>query len=181
MPATLASCCFFFVCFGLVFSVLFLLLFLQLEKYSTVLAPCMDSFFFIYIYIYIFFFWSIVDLKYFRFTAKWFSYTHTHILFFRLFSIIGYYKKKYGMCHEFVSSLHSSVQLLSHVRLFVTPWTAALQASLYHANLSIVPVLVYVLPKWTHGLFFHTASLYDKLFQILCWSKCSFFFPARWL
>ena len=52
VPATLASCCFFFVCFGFVFSVLFLLLFLELEKYSTVLAPCMDSFFFLNIYIF---------------------------------------------------------------------------------------------------------------------------------
>ena len=36
------------------------------------------------------FYWSIVALQGFRWTARWFSYTHTHILFFRLFSIIGY-------------------------------------------------------------------------------------------
>ena len=33
-----------------------------------------------------------IDLQCFRCTAKWFSYTYTHILFFRLFSIVGYYK-----------------------------------------------------------------------------------------
>ena len=38
------------------------------------------------------FYWSIVDFQCFRCTAKWFSYTYTHILFLKLFSTIGYYK-----------------------------------------------------------------------------------------
>ena len=38
------------------------------------------------------FYWSIVDLQCFRCTAGWFNYTYTHILFFRLLSIIGHYK-----------------------------------------------------------------------------------------
>ena len=36
-----------------------------------------------------------------------------------------------GYFPSFTSLRFSTVQLLSHVRLFVTPWTAALQASLY--------------------------------------------------
>ena len=47
----------------------------------------MPIFFLIYL-----FYWSIVDLQWFRCTARWFNYTCTHILFFRLFYIIGYYK-----------------------------------------------------------------------------------------
>ena len=38
-------------------------------------------------------------------------------------------------CHKKISSVQfSSVQLLSHVRLFLTPWTAACQASLSITN-----------------------------------------------
>ena len=44
-------------------------------------------FFLIYI-----FYWTLADLQRFRYTARWFSYTYIHILFFRLFSVIGYYK-----------------------------------------------------------------------------------------
>ena len=35
-----------------------------------------------------------------------------------------------GLLHNIVNQLFSSVQLLSRVRLFVTPWTAGRQASL---------------------------------------------------
>ena len=45
---------------------------------------------YIYIYMYIYD-WSIVDLQCFRYTARWFNYANTHILFLKLFSIIGYY------------------------------------------------------------------------------------------
>ena len=38
------------------------------------------------------FYWSMVDLQCFRCTARWFSYTCTHILFLKSLSIIGYYK-----------------------------------------------------------------------------------------
>ena len=38
-----------------------------------------------------------------------------------------------------VAVLFSSVQSLSHVRLFVTPWTAALQASLSITNSWSIP------------------------------------------
>ena len=48
-----------------------------------------QSFLFLNIYT---FYQSIVDLQCFRCTARWFSYTFIHILFFRLFSIIGFYK-----------------------------------------------------------------------------------------
>ena len=45
----------------------------------------------LFFYMY-FFYWSLVDLQCFRCTARWFSSTNTHKLFFKLFSIIGYYK-----------------------------------------------------------------------------------------
>ena len=38
------------------------------------------------------------------------------------------------MCHAYVSVQFSSVPSLSHVKLFVTPWTAARQASLSISN-----------------------------------------------
>ena len=37
-------------------------------------------------------YWNIVDFQCFVWTEKWFSYTYTHTLFFRLLSIIDYYK-----------------------------------------------------------------------------------------
>ena len=40
------------------------------------------------------------------------------------------------------SGLFTSVQLLSHVRLFVTPWTAACQASLSITNSRSLPKLI---------------------------------------
>ena len=40
----------------------------------------------------------------------------------------------YGIYHQSLSSFSKSVQLLSHIRLFATPWTAALQASLSISN-----------------------------------------------
>ena len=45
-------------------------------------------------------------------------------------------RMKYGQCklHALVSVQFSSVQLLSHVRPFVTPWTAACQAFLSITN-----------------------------------------------
>ena len=45
------------------------------------------SFFNIYV-----FYQSTVDLQCFRSTARWFSYTHTHVLFLKLLPIIAYYK-----------------------------------------------------------------------------------------
>ena len=41
-----------------------------------------------------------------------------------------------------ISRLFSSVQLLSHVQLFVTPWTAACQASLSITNSQSIPKLM---------------------------------------
>ena len=46
-------------------------------------------YFFFLIYI---FYWSKVNLKCFRCTVRWFSYTYTHVLILKLFSIIGYYR-----------------------------------------------------------------------------------------
>ena len=47
--------------------------------------------------------------------------------------IIYYYNEKYFLCNIVVITV-SSVQLLNCVRLFVTPWTAACQASLSITN-----------------------------------------------
>ena len=49
----------------------------------------------------------------------------------------------------FVVQLLSSVQLLSHVRLFVTPWTTAHQASLSITNSSSLPEHM-SLSQWCH-------------------------------
>ena len=57
--------------------------------FSSLLSAPAPLSFFPLIYI---FYWSIVDFWCFRYTARWFSYTYIHILFLRLFSIIGYYK-----------------------------------------------------------------------------------------
>ena len=47
--------------------------------------------------------------------------------------IVYYYNEKYFLCNIVVITV-SSVQLLNCVRLFVTPWTAACQASLSITN-----------------------------------------------
>ena len=53
--------------------------------------------------------------------------THMYLFFVRLFSFIGYYKiLTVASC----AIQFSSVQSLSHVQLFATPWTTAHQASL---------------------------------------------------
>ena len=73
----------------------------------------------------LFFYWSIVDLQYyvsFKCTEKWFGY-------FFSFSFFHY-------------RLFSSVQSLSHVRLFATPWIAARQASLSITNSRSSPKLM---------------------------------------
>ena len=61
--------------------------------YSLFFMPYafLSSFLSLYIYIYTFY-WSIVDLQCFSYTSRGSSYTYTHILFLRLFSIIDYYK-----------------------------------------------------------------------------------------
>ena len=41
---------------------------------------------------------------------------------------------KAGYCHHFCTCVFNSVQSLSHVRLFATPWTAACQVSLSITN-----------------------------------------------
>ena len=83
-------------------------------------------------------------------TAKWFSYiyihTHIHILF------------HYG--------LFSSVQLLSHVWLFATPWTSAPQASLSIANsrslLKLISIEL-VMPS-NYFILFHPLLLLPSIF-----------------
>ena len=47
---------------------------------------------------------------------------------------------------------HSSVQSLSHVRLFATPWTAACQASLTIANSLSLPKLMSIESDTMHRL-----------------------------
>ena len=45
-----------------------------------------------------------------------------------------HFKNEISFNPERIKTVFSSVQLLSHVRLFVTPWTAARQASLSNTN-----------------------------------------------
>ena len=60
--------------------------------------------------------------------AKWFSYTHLHESI--LFKILFAYRLLKVLSRVPCATQFSSVQLLSHVQLFATPWTAACQASL---------------------------------------------------
>ena len=55
------------------------------KKHPTFLS--LYNFFIIYS-----FYRRTINLQCFRYTARWFSYTYTHILFFWLFSIVDYYK-----------------------------------------------------------------------------------------
>ncbi|WP_214646221.1 hypothetical protein, partial [Mycobacterium tuberculosis] len=60
----------------------------------------------------------------------------------------------------------SSVQLLSHVRLFVTPWTAALQASLsitYAQSLLKLMSIQLVMPS-NHLILCHPLLLLPSIF-----------------
>ena len=60
----------------------------------------------------------------------------------------------------------SSVQLLSHVRLFVTPWTAAYQASLSITNSQNVPKLMSIesVMRSTHLILCHPLLLLPSIF-----------------
>ena len=66
----------------------------SLEKYTSVQIYCPFFFVFLFFLLYIFY-WNIVELQCFRCRPRWFSYTYMHRLFFRLFSILGYYKILY--------------------------------------------------------------------------------------
>ena len=68
-----------------------------------------------------------------------------------------------------VSFNYSSVQLLSHVQLFATPWTAACQASLSITNTQSLPKLMStesVMPSNQHILF-HPLLLLTSIFPII--------------
>ena len=62
-----------------------------------------------------------------------------YIFFFRFFSTIGYCKIL-SIVPCATLSVSQSVQSLSHVRLFATPWTAALQASLTCSLLKLMSI-----------------------------------------
>ena len=73
-----------------------------------------------------------------------------------------------NMCcpHSIFSSMFSSVQLLSCVRLFVTPWTAAHQASLSITNSQSLPRLMsieLVMPS-NHLILCHPFLLLPSIF-----------------
>ena len=61
--------------------------------------------------------------------------------FTELRNYISYYTQTYNICTCMLSHF-SSVQSLSHVRLFVTPWTAARQASLSITNSQSLPKFI---------------------------------------
>ena len=72
----------------------------------------------------------------------------------------------YGLCVEFNSVQFSSVQLLSHVRLFATPWTAALQASLSITNSRSPPKLMSIesVIPFNHLILRHPLLLLPSIF-----------------
>ena len=80
------------------------------------------------------------------------------------------------------SNLFSSVQLLSHVRLFATPWTAACQASLSITNSRSLPKLMSiksVIPS-NHLILCHPLLLPSSIFpSIRVFSKESLL-HVRW-
>ena len=66
----------------------------------------------------------------------------------------------------FQSLQFSSIQSLSHVRLFATPWTAACQASLFITNSQSLPKLMYiksVMPP-NHLILCHPLLLLPSIF-----------------
>ena len=68
-----------------------------------------------------------------------------------------------------VSFNYSSVQLLSHVQLFATPWTAACQASLSITNTQNLPKLMStesVMPS-NQLILFHPLLLLPSIFPII--------------
>ena len=68
-----------------------------------------------------------------------------------------------------VSFSYSSVQLLSHVQLFATPWTAACQASLSITNTQNLPKLMStesVMPS-NQLILFHPLLLLPSIFPII--------------
>ena len=75
--------------------------------------------------------------------------------------------QKYSVCAYTQLPLHlSSVQSLSHVRLFATPWTAACQASLSITNsrsLLKLMSIVFVMPS-SHLILCHPLLLLPSVF-----------------
>ena len=74
----------------------------------------------------------------------------------------------------------SSVQLLNHVRLFVTPWTAARQASLSFTIFQYVYVLAAQSVRLfaTPGTVAHQAPLSTKFSRQEFWSELPFLYPG---
>ena len=65
----------------------------------------------------------------------------------------------------YISAQFSSVQLLSHVRLFVTPWTTARQASLSITNSPSLPKLMSIeLVMPSNHLILHPLLLLPSIF-----------------
>ena len=78
--------------------------------------------------------------------------------------------------------LFSSVQLLSHVQLFVTPWTAAHQASLFITNfwslLKLMPI-EWVMPS-NHLILCHPFLLQPSIFPSIRVSSNESVLRIRW-
>ena len=77
---------------------------------------------------------------------------------------------------------HSSVQLLSHVRLFATPWTAACQASLSITNSGSLLKLMSmgsVMPS-NHLILCHPLLLLLSIFSSIRFFSNKSVLPIRW-
>ena len=85
-------------------------------------------------------------------------------------------------CKLLVAGSVSSVQLLSHVQLFVTPWTAARQASLSAANSRSLLKLMFiesVMPS-SHLILCHPLLLPPSIFPSIRVFSNESFLRIRW-
>ena len=79
-----------------------------------------------------------------------------------------YHLCTYVLSFNLTINSFSSVQLLSHVRLFVTPWTTARQASLSITNSPSLPKLMSIeLVMPSNHLIFHPLLLLPSIFPII--------------
>ena len=91
--------------------------------------------------------------------------------------VLKYGDTEYTYIHTHISVQFSSVQSLSRVRLFATPWTAALQASLSITNSRVYPDSC-PLSRWCHPTISSPVIPFSSCLQSF---PASGSFPMGWL